>query len=58
LELAKFSEDFRKGDHLRKGTAASGWKEAEVAGRVELDVCTPIADSPINPGAIRRGRVR
>jgi len=58
LELAKFSEDFREGDHLRQVTAASGSKEAEVAGRVELDVCTPIADSPINPGAIRRGRVR
>ena len=43
LELAKFSEDFREGDHLRKGTAASGWKEAEVAGRVELDLHT-------NPG--------
>ena len=38
LELAKFSEDFREGDHLRQGTAASGWKEAEVAGRVELDL--------------------
>jgi hypothetical protein len=38
LELSKFSEDFREGDHLRKGTAASGWKEAEVAGRVELDL--------------------
>jgi hypothetical protein len=58
LEPAKFSEDFREGDHLRKVTATSGRKEAEVAGRVELDVCTPIADSRLNPGAIRRGRVR
>ena len=51
LEPAKFSEDFREGDHLRKGTAASGWKEAEVAGRVELDLHTNHSH-PINLPAI------
>ena len=43
LELAKFSKDFREGDHLRKGTGTLDRKEAEVAGRVELDLHT-------NPG--------
>ncbi len=50
LEPAKFSEDFREGDHLRKGTAASGWKEAEVARRVELDLHT----NPRNPSLFQQ----
>ena len=33
LELAKFSEDFREGDHVREVTSVSGGKEEQVAGR-------------------------
>ena len=50
LELTKFSEDFREGDHLRKGTAASGWKEAQEAGRFER--------RSISCASIRRNRGR